>query len=85
VRKGRKPSLVYLAGPALDGSPATSDSWPAVLNQAASLNNSAYDIYSLPLPSTLASLSQMNVGATFGGQNLSDWTSFSPSSNLRTC
>jgi hypothetical protein len=56
---------------------AATDVWPAVHNSTASLNDSVYALYSLTLPRTLLSKDDFNVGATFGGHNVSDWTSFS--------
>jgi hypothetical protein len=79
-----------LEGPAIgaDGFlvSASSGSWPAVLNKTASLNNSVYDLYSFTLLDPLARTEyRLNVGATFGGRNVSDWTSFSPEDDLPPC
>jgi hypothetical protein len=51
----------------------------AQLNETASSEDSTYNIYSatLELGNELSLSSAFNVGATIGGKNVTDWTTFS--------
>jgi hypothetical protein len=89
VRKALRPSAVYVAGPSLNANGSqiygSSGSWPAVLNKKASRNNSVYDIYSFKTPSSAAFLDRLNVGATIGGNNMTEWTGFMLADDLQEC
>jgi hypothetical protein len=56
-----------------------------VRNNKASRNNSVYDIYSFKTPSSAAFLDRMNVGATIGGNNVTEWTGFMLADDLQEC
>jgi hypothetical protein len=89
VRRARRPSSVFVEGITLDAdgfkTPAASSSWAAALNTTASRSNAVYDVYSFT-PSTLSFLQPgLNVGATFGGRNVSDWTALSQFERFQAC
>jgi hypothetical protein len=89
VRRARRPSSVFVEGIALDAdgfkTPATSSSWAATLNTTASHSNAVYEVYSFT-PSTLSILQPgLNVGATFGSRNVSDWTALSQFERFQAC
>jgi hypothetical protein len=89
VQKGLQPSLVYLVGDAFDSNdtpiPMTAASWAATFNKTATANSTGYDIYSVTVASVDIIFTTVNVGATIGGKNVTDWTSLVPGDIFSTC
>jgi hypothetical protein len=79
---------VYIVGDAFDDNgviPATTASRAATFNKTAYASSLAYDIYTASVGPPAAFISVLNVGATIGGRNVTDWTGFQAQTMLPSC